>query len=308
MDNFLVKEVLTPINFIPQCGGSKNTVHNFPDENISRKRVRRRPHNKKKNPHKDEVTEKLILKNTVVTYTYDCSLLLEHLTIKPILTNNTSKFIRARNTRHKRIKIYSFVTNVIPVVFSSVLYAQQQCSVTVSTITKTIEQLHIIKQRCTQENNHVVKQNSIATVIRNATAKLKRNKTAAVNKKSNTEKKKTKNKKSLIERKGNTFKECMKKEEVDAGLENGTLIQGVIRINPKDSKKAYVSNKDRLLQDYLVDSVEDRNGALEGDEVVLQLKETKDGKQTAVVVCISKMVSRFCIILNISSVQTLASA
>lgn len=80
----------------------------------------------------------------------------------------------------------------------------------------------------------------------------------------------------------------LSKEEVEEGLHKATLVQGVIRINPKDYRKAYVTNEDRTLQDYLIDSVEDRSGALDGDEVVLQLK---DDKQTAKVVCITDMVS-----------------
>lgn len=60
-------------------------------------------------------------------------------------------------------------------------------------------------------------------------------------------------------------------------------------MNPKNSRDSYVSNLDSTLSDYHVTSVADRNGALDGDEVLLKLKsqtELPEGKPTAVVVFI----------------------
>nr|CAI5832710.1 unnamed protein product [Callosobruchus analis] len=89
------------------------------------------------------------------------------------------------------------------------------------------------------------------------------------------------------------FPDYMSKEEVYTGLANGTLIKGFVRINPKNFKDSYVSNEDTTLADYYLTSVLDRNRALEGDEVVLQLKPKSqwvDGQKTARVVFIKDMV------------------
>lgn len=59
--------------------------------------------------------------------------------------------------------------------------------------------------------------------------------------------------------------------EVTLGLQNNTLIEGVIRINPKQFQHAYVSSTDREEQDVLIDGIKNRNRALEGDVVVVQM-------------------------------------
>lgn len=83
-------------------------------------------------------------------------------------------------------------------------------------------------------------------------------------------------------------------EDVTKGLDNGTLIKGFIRINPKNCRDSYVNNENTSLADYYLTSVADRNRALEGDEVVLQFKkeaEWLNGQKTARVVYIKKQVS-----------------
>ncbi|XP_066247740.1 DIS3-like exonuclease 2 [Euwallacea similis] len=73
------------------------------------------------------------------------------------------------------------------------------------------------------------------------------------------------------------------------GYQNGELIKGFIRINPKNSQESYVSNPNSSLPDYFLTSIADRNRALEGDQVLLLLKpeeEWQEGKQTAIVVFI----------------------
>ncbi|XP_073947319.1 DIS3-like exonuclease 2 [Choristoneura fumiferana] len=60
-------------------------------------------------------------------------------------------------------------------------------------------------------------------------------------------------------------------KEVEAGLKNKTLVEGVLRINPKQFTHAYVSSSDRDEQDILIDGIKNRNRALEGDIVVVEL-------------------------------------
>ncbi|XP_049873989.1 DIS3-like exonuclease 2 [Pectinophora gossypiella] len=60
-------------------------------------------------------------------------------------------------------------------------------------------------------------------------------------------------------------------EEVEEGLKNNTLIEGIVRINPKQFQHSYVSSTDRSEQDVLIDGIKHRNRALEGDVVVVQI-------------------------------------
>ncbi|XP_018323945.1 DIS3-like exonuclease 2 isoform X2 [Agrilus planipennis] len=103
----------------------------------------------------------------------------------------------------------------------------------------------------------------------------------------------TKKKKDKNNKKNVMFPNYWSPNEVEKGLQNGELIKGILRINPKNYKEAYVSNKDRSKQDYVIESLLDRNRALEGDVVALKLKsedEWKEKQQTAVVVYILEMV------------------
>lgn len=63
----------------------------------------------------------------------------------------------------------------------------------------------------------------------------------------------------------------MHMKEVEAGLKNKSLVEGVLRINPKQFTHAYVSSSDRDEQDILIDGIKNRNRALEGDVVVVEL-------------------------------------
>ncbi|GJQ73411.1 hypothetical protein Trydic_g13775 [Trypoxylus dichotomus] len=90
-----------------------------------------------------------------------------------------------------------------------------------------------------------------------------------------------------------SFNEYYKQHEVEAKLKLGKLIKGTIRINPKSHKTAYVSNEDRNSQDYIIKSILDRNRALEGDVVALQIKpesEWVDNQKSASVVYILEKV------------------
>ncbi|VVD04314.1 unnamed protein product [Leptidea sinapis] len=95
----------------------------------------------------------------------------------------------------------------------------------------------------------------------------------------------------------------MLKEDVEVGLKNKTLIEGVLRINPKASNYAYVSSYDRSEQDICIDGRWNRNRALEGDIVIVSLvdsdsEESTDGdkrKRGKVVYIKEKIHTRTCI-------------
>ncbi|KAF2896651.1 hypothetical protein ILUMI_09525 [Ignelater luminosus] len=79
------------------------------------------------------------------------------------------------------------------------------------------------------------------------------------------------------------------KEQAEEGLAKGELFKGSIRIHPRNNRLAYVSNKDPTESDYLIPTAIDRNRALEGDVVVIQIKpmaEWQRNKKTATVVYI----------------------
>lgn len=64
------------------------------------------------------------------------------------------------------------------------------------------------------------------------------------------------------------------------------LIEGVIRINGKNFKEAYVSNPEAGQEDYLIDSIRDRNRALEGDIVYLKPKPKEEWKEKLITACV----------------------
>lgn len=98
-------------------------------------------------------------------------------------------------------------------------------------------------------------------------------------KKASPKKKKTNNtnmKKKEQNGEDKKFDPYMPIAEVILGLQNNTLIEGVIRINPKQFQHAYLSSTDREEQDVLIDGIKNRNRALEGDVVVVQIINDTD--------------------------------
>lgn len=92
------------------------------------------------------------------------------------------------------------------------------------------------------------------------------------------------------------FPDYITEADAKKGLENGSLIKGIVRINPKNIKDAYVNNEDSSIADYYLPSVRDRNRALESDEVVLEIKPEKDwinGHKTAIVVYLMHKVMEY---------------
>lgn len=76
------------------------------------------------------------------------------------------------------------------------------------------------------------------------------------------------------------FPEYMPIEQVAEGLKTGELLTGQLRINPKDFKMAYISNPIKLQQDILIESLYDRNRALDGDTVVIKIKNENEWKSS----------------------------
>lgn len=66
------------------------------------------------------------------------------------------------------------------------------------------------------------------------------------------------------------FEQYMSVEDVSVGLKRGELIQGVLRINPKKYKEAYVPSPDGSA-DIFLDGISARNRALNGDVVVVNV-------------------------------------
>jgi len=71
------------------------------------------------------------------------------------------------------------------------------------------------------------------------------------------------------------FKEHLSAEEVESGLKDGTLLQGVLRVNHKRMRLAYVS-VEGFDKDVLIDGVFARNRAFEGDIVVIRLNDPSE--------------------------------
>ncbi|XP_049744411.1 DIS3-like exonuclease 2 [Elephas maximus indicus] len=90
--------------------------------------------------------------------------------------------------------------------------------------------------------------------------------------------KKPKNK-SMRGKKKSVFETYMSKEDVSEGLKRGTLIQGILRINPKKFHEAFIPSPDGD-RDIFIDGVVARNRALNGDLVVVRLLPEEQWKVT----------------------------
>lgn len=182
---------------------------------------------------------------------YDCVELSQALVVKPVEMPKGTPVKLMCKKENRRIRIYSFITSVIPVVFGSVAVVNGGSS----------------------PKKFFVPVNKVKA-------------------KEDTSKKSAKKKPRWISnKKAKPFDPYLTDDEISSGLEKGELIKGFIRINP-NGKESYINNPDRSLQDFVIPTTEDRNRALEGDEVVFQLKPTselKDGEKiTAKVVRITR--------------------
>ncbi|XP_052820767.1 DIS3-like exonuclease 2 [Mya arenaria] len=75
----------------------------------------------------------------------------------------------------------------------------------------------------------------------------------------------------------NVFTEYLPREEVSAGLKRGILVEGPIRINPKNYEEGYVPHPDGV-SDILIGSFKHRNRALNGDVVAVEIFGEGDWK------------------------------
>nr|CAG4647808.1 EOG090X047D [Moina brachiata] len=64
-----------------------------------------------------------------------------------------------------------------------------------------------------------------------------------------------------------TYEEYWNGKQVEEGLENGSLIQGVLRINPKNYREAFIHAPDGT-EDILIEGLFNRNRALNGDVIL----------------------------------------
>nr|CAG4650070.1 EOG090X047D [Sida crystallina] len=72
-------------------------------------------------------------------------------------------------------------------------------------------------------------------------------------------------------KKSQMFETYWDEADIISGLENGTLIEGAIRINPKNYKEAYIAAPEEGAPDIFIDGMLHRNRALNGDIVVCYL-------------------------------------
>nr|CAG4643864.1 EOG090X047D [Lepidurus arcticus] len=71
----------------------------------------------------------------------------------------------------------------------------------------------------------------------------------------------------------------LSEEELEDGKKQGIYVEGILRINPKNYKEAYTTAPENGESDILIEGMEDRNRALNGDVVVVQLKPASEWKQ-----------------------------
>jgi len=68
------------------------------------------------------------------------------------------------------------------------------------------------------------------------------------------------------------FKDHLSAEEIEQGLKDGTLLSGVLRVNHKLTRLAYVT-VEGFDKDIIIDGIVDRNRAFEGDTVIIRLND-----------------------------------
>ncbi|CAH0563415.1 unnamed protein product [Brassicogethes aeneus] len=225
------------------------------------KRTRRKP--RKKSEPTREIHNKQHIAQDLDLIDFECQL-----TIKAISSQTSGHFIRKRNETRRKIQLKTFKIDSTPCVFitNKLVRSLQKLSVNDNNIDKMRNRKFYNKDN---KQTPSKKQNEPGTSQNNSSPQKRQT--------------------DINER----FTPYYTPEQVKTGLESNTLVQGSIRINPKMGHEAYVSNKNTSLNDYYIVSVADRNRALEGDEVVLEIKPRNqwvDGRATCRVVFIAKKV------------------
>ncbi|GBP76798.1 DIS3-like exonuclease 2 [Eumeta japonica] len=135
---------------------------------------------------------------------------------------------------------------------------------------------NIVQHPLLSQTYPVVLQHPILQNLHNNISQLPNN----VSQQSNKGKGKSKNKTKKCEEK--SFEPYLTLQEVEEGLKKNTLLEGTLRINPKQYQHGYVSTIDRNEQDIFIDGMKRRNRALEGDIVIVELisacEDTNDSK------------------------------
>lgn len=266
----------------PSCSYIQQSQNpNFIQNNEPKKKKKPRWRNmkpKKKRPTPEHLEENEVNSNkTEVSALYDSACLLPHFSIKPVTNNPNSVSIGSRNRAKRKIRINSYIKQTIPVVFTSKTFVNNRVNNKAD-----LNHLDAGFRKCSIKTEPSTSQNTQKVSSRKQQIQKRREK-AKPNKKKEPEK----------DNDAKQLKGHLSDELVEEGLKTGKFIKGSIRINPKNYKEAYVSNEDRTSEDYIFPKIEDRNGALEADEVVFELKpkaDWKDGKATASVVAITKKV------------------
>lgn len=237
----------------------------YNEEKKKAKKVRRKPRPIKKSS--DDKSE-----NKAATG-YDCCVLSSKMRIALAKPSAASVYIRKRSTRFRYIKIHTFITSTVPALFVSKisgLLLNQIAEIQTSLTALQVEEKQLRRSPRLKEKE--AKRQALTKAAKQSKKKL------------------------VVDKKLQPLKGYISKEQAEEGLRNGRLVKGAIRINPRNSREAYVTNEDRNMQDYMILTMADRNGAMEADEVVLELKpqeEWKDGKATASVVHILRKVRRY---------------
>ncbi|XP_044759971.1 DIS3-like exonuclease 2 [Coccinella septempunctata] len=219
--------------------------------------------------------------------------------IERIHKPSTGHFIRKRSS-NKHVKLHTFGPK-FPVVFHSHC-TEQDPEITMDRLREKFDNIglnsSIISNDLDTSFQHENHSFMIDATV-NTTNDFNTTNSDSLNESSKSQKKPKKTKRAQIKLKKKNVKrelcypEFMQLEEVNEGLKNGSLVKGMIRINPRNYREAYVSSITRGDTDYFIKSVLDQNRALEGDEVVLRIKpetEWDGGRKTASVVYISNMV------------------
>lgn len=273
MSFYLIYKQKEIMNNLMASTSSSKPGENFLSKNeerkIPKKRIRRKPRTAKNKKKNEDLNETDCISEDNISIEYNCHELSSKLRIEPVACNNAiGIFIRKRSTRFKYIKLNKFVKGSnIPVIFKTKL--KTQIISTETSLTESFNEISINK--------------SVLPKAKKSRLRFKKSES----------RKRSKKKSSIVEKKAQPMKGYITENEVEEGLKNSKLVKGIIRINAKNSREAYVSNVNKTVQDYIITSMFDRNGAMEGDEVVLEVKpqsEWKDGKATASVVYILKKV------------------
>lgn len=224
--------------------------------------------------------------------------------VRPLYANASSRYLE-NLSHHPQYQLSQniqmgrelFSAPVTSNICNSSQFLQSQGSKCMSVPNSPVLQPDYMSPKCLQN----VMQHPLLSQTFNANYQNKSNHlngyTSMVRDKSKQKKNKKKNNENV------KFDPYLPADIIENGLKDNVFIEGVLRINPKQFHYSYVSSSDRSEQDILIDSLKNRNRALEGDIVVVQLIDsdsedanTEDKQKKGKVVFIKeKLHNRTCI-------------